>query len=183
MLNKALLVLIGFAIAFSGVNPSFAKEEKEKVPKGLKTKTEINYEFKKESGKYKKTLYAKSIYQYDIKGKETDRSVYNTDGKLASKILLKYDNNGNKIEWDLYDANDKLKSKDRYEYDNKGNCIQLAQYDGDAKLTWKALAKYDDKGNMIEFAVYAIKEESGKEQEILVSQTNWEYEFYPEEKK
>ena len=51
MKNKiVVLIFIGLLLWFSGLNPSLnaqTTEKKKRIPKGLKTKTEINYKFVK----------------------------------------------------------------------------------------------------------------------------------------
>jgi len=102
-------MLVGLFLASGSLNPAFAKEKNEKIPKGLKTKTEINYRFvypnghKEESGESKKVLDDKWIYRYDKKGNQIERAIYGADGKLAEKSLYKYDNKGNQIEWAEYE--------------------------------------------------------------------------------
>ena len=211
MKNKiVVMILLGLYLWLSGLNTSLnaqTNEKKEKIPTGLKTKTEIEYKFVEKSGKYEQVLDMKRIYRYDDKGNQIEYAWYGADGKLMSKSLFKYDDKGNQIERAWYGADGKLKNKTlyKYKYDGKGNKIEWAwyadgnlerkflfQYDGkgnqiekawygaDGKLQGKFLSKYDDKGKKIEETRYKIKEESGKVKEILEIRTVWEYEFYKE---
>jgi hypothetical protein len=201
------LALYGILLAAIGVMPSFAKEVKEKIPKGLKTKTEAKYEFVEKFGKYEKVLESKCILKYDDKGNRIEVADYDADGKLTGKFLSKYDDRGNQIEVADYDADGKLRrnflykyddrgnqierafygavgkliGKDLYKYDDKGNEIERAIYDAAGKLTRKTLSKhkYDNRGNQIEEINYEIVERFGKAEEVPQSQTVWEYEFYP----
>ena len=149
------LMLAGLFLALGSLNPAFAKDKKEKVPKGLKTKTAINYGFVEEkSGEYKKVLDNKQVYRYDKKGNQIEQVGYGADGKLEGKHLYKYDDKGNRIEWAMYNADGKLRAKFLYKYDDKGNQIEEAVYGADGRLEGKRLYKYDDKGKEIEWAGY-----------------------------
>ena len=178
MKNKiVLMICIGLLLWASGLNPRLnAESKKEKIPKGLKTKTEINYKLVEESGEYKKVLDNKWIYRYDKKGNQIELAVSDADGKLAGKTLFKYDDKGNQIEVAGYDAAGKLTEKSLFKYDDQGNRIEWAYYGADGELASEGLSKYDDKGNMIERAEY--KEEFGKVKEVPTFQTVLEYEFY-----
>ena len=151
------IMLLGLSLWFSGLNPRLkAGSKKEKIPKGLKTKTEINYKFVEKFGESKKVLDNKQIYQYDDKGNQIEGASYDADGKLNAKRLwkYKYDDKGNQIEWAYYYADGKLKWKSFFKYDDKGNQIEEAKYGADGKLIGKSLYKYDDRGNQIEGALY-----------------------------
>lgn len=161
-------------------------DNKDEIPKGLKTKTEIVYEIVERSGKYVKllifkhiskfnkngkpdefasydrngTLFRKRIYKYDDNSYQFEENLYNTDGKLTYKNIYKHDGKDKMIESDWYDSSSKLGCKQFFTYDDKGNWIEDAFYYPNGKLYQKFLAKYDDRGNQIEWAMYGA---DGKE--------------------
>jgi len=127
----------------------------------------------------------KFFFKYDDKGRLTESINYYyrsswDDEKFIGKHLYKYNNRDNHIETTFYDRNNKFAGKHLYKYDDRGNQIEKTYYSADDKLSSKTLYKYDDRGNLIEGIEYEIKERSGKIEEIPVSQTVYEYEYYPE---
>jgi hypothetical protein len=148
------IILIGLFIGCSGLNHAIAKRDKVETPKGLKTKTEVRYDFVKKSGKYKKVLDTKRVFRYNNNGNAIENALYDANSKLIEKSLFKYDDNGNQIEEDCYNADDRLTDKWFSKYDDKGNQIESLKYDVSDKLIGKHLNKYDDNGNQIEHVVY-----------------------------
>ncbi|MFH1229933.1 MAG: hypothetical protein V1709_00410 [Planctomycetota bacterium] len=163
-LRVVLIIVLGLLLWLSVLNPGLNAQitgKKEKIPKGLKTKTEIKYKFVEKSGKYKQAPDNKQIFRYDDKGNKIEMDLCSADGKLAYKEIYKYDDKGNQIEdvWcgtegRLGDKVIPTGDKTLYKYDDKGNQIEKASYGADGKLRWKFLSKYDDKGNQIERAEY-----------------------------
>jgi len=104
-MNKKItgLVLIGLFICWPVFNAAWAKDEKAKIPQGIKTKTAICYKFVEESGKYKKVLDEKTISRYDDQGHQIEAAQYDADGRLAWKRLVKYDDKGHQIEETTYE--------------------------------------------------------------------------------
>jgi len=167
------MILSGLLLGLSGLQPASAKE---KIPEGLKTKTEIIYNFVEEFGEYKKGSDKQTIYRYDDKGNLVEKVEYDhhtinktlckyddqgnlieeseySHGKLRRKWLWKYDDKSNLVEKSRYDADDgKLEYLSKY--DDKGNETEVVRYDPWGKFESKSLYKYDDKGNKIEYAYY-----------------------------
>ena len=70
------LALVGLFFILVGLKPDFIKEKKEKIPKGLKTKTEIGYEIEEKFGKTEKIEAGKTITKYNDKGNQVEFAEY-----------------------------------------------------------------------------------------------------------
>jgi antitoxin component YwqK of YwqJK toxin-antitoxin module len=147
-------------------------------------------------------LSYKNLRRYDAKGNIIEEIVYNPG--LRSKTISKYDNKGNLIEQTQCDQHDFLTAKSSCKYDYNGNLIEsiLSDVRGVSKHTYKYnikgylkemaistisnklvekhIYRYDAMGNMIKHTEYEVINKIYKIQECPVSQTVYEYEFYPE---
>ena len=92
--------------------------------KGVKTKTEYQYEFEQKFGEFKELLKGKTIYQYDTNGNKVKSSQYGSDGSLKYKDIFTYDSKNRIIESVKYKIESKfgeiqevLTDHTTYEYD------------------------------------------------------------------
>jgi len=81
------------------------------------------------SGEFKKRplgLFYEKKNSYDSKGRRTESSEYEPDGKLAHREISKYDARGNIVERTDYDVNGQVldKVETSYEYDSMGNWLK-----------------------------------------------------------
>jgi len=175
------LVSPNSALAYSCIEDIISDIKKEKIPKGLKTKTILQYI------SYLDTIWSKkTISRYDERGNMIEKTRY-FEGEVTHKHLYKYDDRNNLIErfymwyddtykgpitktettickyddrnylieWSQYKGNDgKLENKHSYEYEVRGQEIERACYNDKGMLRDKYLYKYDDRGREIEKAQY-----------------------------
>ena len=126
--------------------------------------------------------FRKFVYKYDVR--QTEESDYNGDDFLLRKIVWRDDEQGHRLETVWYNANDTLNRKWLYQYDEHGNKTEEALYGADGFLEQKSFWKYryDEKGNKMQEMGSRLEPKFGKHEEVPVSETGYEYEFYqPEE--
>jgi hypothetical protein len=122
--------------------------------------------------------FRKFVYKYE--GDKTEESEYSSDRVLLRKIVRRDDEQGHRLETVWYNANDTLNRKWLYQYDEHGNKIEEALYGADGLLEQKSLWKYryDEKGNKLQEMASRLEAKFGKHEEVPVSDTGYEYEFY-----
>ena len=145
-----LISLLGLFIGFNCINISFAKDEKEKIPAGLKTKTETNYRYEKTADEYKKVITHKRILKYDERGNNIENALYDANDGLESKAIYKYNDKSKEIECANYGVNGKLIDMKTYKYDDKGNKVEWTWCLADGTLKAKWFYKYDSEDRLIE---------------------------------
>jgi len=151
------LVLIYFCCISCGnqhVINTFDKAD-ELIPKGVKTKIEIRYNFIVNTSENKKSLEHKYIYQYDHNGRNIKFLWYDNRNELKYTTLYNYDKSGKMIDSNTYDSNNKLifRSIPRYNHDNR----EIYQYDANGNLFTKQISKCNSRGLVSEVLNYDAK--------------------------
>ncbi|MDP7337122.1 MAG: hypothetical protein QF648_04690, partial [Candidatus Marinimicrobia bacterium] len=93
-MKKTVLLIIPLLIILSLLFGQ-KKTDKPNPNKGIKTKTELKYDYEEKFGELKEILEKKIIHKYDPKGNVIEELEYDQDGSLRSKTISKYDSNGN----------------------------------------------------------------------------------------
>lgn len=109
------------------------------------------------------------VYEYDVRGNNTTRSYFRTDGSLGSKSTWTYDVNGFKIGYKL-ETTGYATSYEKYVVDSKGNRVQETSFDQDYRQRARIVREYDANGNKISESRY-------DEEDQLRVKATWKYEY------
>jgi hypothetical protein len=92
----------------------------------------------------------KEVFCFNQHKNITEKSVFDENDDLISRISNEYDDNQRLISHKEIERKEKLATETLYTYDEKGNVIKRRTVTGTGKLADLVLMKYDEKGNMIE---------------------------------
>lgn len=102
------------------------------------------------------TSSEKWVYLYGANGYPSERSGYESSGRLIWKTtyLYEFDVQGRLSATSMYDADGKLDNRTVRTYDNRGLMTDNTTYDRNGTVSNRSTFVYDDKGKVIEFALY-----------------------------
>lgn len=115
-------------------------------------------------------------YEYDILGRRTIATHYNSNGIMAESINTVFDDDNFKHYKYLADSTFKLISKEEMLLDNRGRPYIEAILDGEEKLLEKNVYSYDDKGRIAQIKQYDMIRRGRDDQQIPVRVMTYEYE-------
>jgi hypothetical protein len=92
-------------------------------------------------------LKEKRVFSKD--GLKTNVSIYNSSGKMISRLLLSFDNKDNLLEETVYGINQDIIEKKTYDYDDKKNIRRESKYKLN-KMTLRTTYNYNDAGDLSE---------------------------------
>jgi len=92
-------------------------------------------------------LKEKRVFSKD--GQKTNVSIYNSSGKMISRLLLSFDNKDNLLEETVYGINQDIIEKKTYDYDDKKNIRRESKYKLN-KMTLRTTYNYNDAGDLSE---------------------------------
>jgi hypothetical protein len=93
------------------------------------------------------TLKEKRVFRKD--GQKTNVSIFNSSGKMISRLLLTFDNKDNLLEETVYGINQDIVEKKTYDYDDKKNIRRESKYKLN-KMTLRTTYNYNDAGDLYE---------------------------------
>ena len=92
-------------------------------------------------------LMEKRVFGKD--GQKTNVSIYNSSGKMISRLLLTFDNKDNLLEETVYGINQDIVERKTYDYDDKKNIRRESKYKLN-KMTLRTTYNYNDAGDLFE---------------------------------
>ncbi|MBP1669347.1 MAG: hypothetical protein H6Q21_1713 [Bacteroidetes bacterium] len=92
-------------------------------------------------------LKEKRLFSKD--GLKTSVSIYNSSGKIISRLLLSFDDKDNLLEETVYGMNQDIIEKKTYDYDDKKNIRRESKYKLN-KMTLRTTYNYNDAGDLSE---------------------------------
>jgi hypothetical protein len=98
----------------------------------------------------------KWVYSYGANGYRSERSGYDSSGRLITKNTYRYefDTQGRLSTTSMYDADGKLYNRMVRNYDYRGLMTDSTTYDRNGSVSNRSTFVYDEKGNVAEFALY-----------------------------
>jgi hypothetical protein len=91
------------------------------------------------------SLYAKYVFEYNVKGQETKNTIYNGLNQILRQSMTKYDANGNRVSFKLYEGELGLRGTDLTTYNDKGLEIETKTLNHQNKLQHKKVKVYNEK--------------------------------------
>jgi hypothetical protein len=92
-------------------------------------------------------LKEKRVFMKD--GTKTNVSIYNSSGKMISRLLLTFDNRNNLLEETVYGINQDIIERKTFDYDEKKNIRRESKYKLN-KMTLRTTYNYNDSGDLFE---------------------------------
>ena len=116
------VLVIGLSLLISAavLPPAFCQEDEPEVPKGLEVKTKKQYKYVKVDGKLEKKLKEKRVSRYDKKGREIEKTDYDSEGNRTGRSTYEYDAAGNRILSKGYNKDGKLTSRSVHKFEANG---------------------------------------------------------------
>jgi hypothetical protein len=93
---------------------------------------------------------SKILYQYDLKGHQIKKDIFDNNYKFCIREIEKYNNTGKLVETNSFDKNGALKFRLTFSYSKFNNLIETNKYDQTGNLVTRNVKKIDHWGRLID---------------------------------
>lgn len=156
-INKQLCIVLLWLGVFFILPKDSLTQEKQNIPKGVKTITQTVFTCSDKFGEYQKMVKEKVVAEYDKQGKLQVETYYDLNDELASKHIYKYNNKKQLASKSCYKADGTLEKRYTYKYDDKGNRIKLLCYRPSGSLINEWAYQYAPDTNKLLQSYYYVK--------------------------
>ena len=93
-------------------------------------------------------------YTYDAKGRESERTFLNAEGRVTSRAVSVYDEQGRKVEMTFYNPNGTVNHIETFAYDDGGKLIREVHLNLDGMIRNTSTYTYDPGGRLTEWSIH-----------------------------